>query len=156
MLDLSFICDQTYRVRLMKLNLLPVSYWHEFLYMIFFFNVVTGTVRVSPSFLPQVLVTGTTRSNSNRNVSHFVSRKCNTVTFQRSFINRSARIWNMLANDLRLSCNGQISQFKSIMYQYHVDALAHNYDPENPRSRKSICPSCNVLRNVSVRVRCCF
>ena len=128
MLDLSFIYDQTYRVRLMKLNLLPISYWHEFLDMIFFFKVVTGTVRV--------LATGTTRSNSNRNVSHFISRKCNTVTFQRSFLNRSTRIWSMLANanDLRLSCNGQISQFKSIMYKYYLDALELNYDPENPRS----------------------
>ena len=36
----------------------------------------------------------------------------------------------MLANDLRLSCNGPISQFKSIMYKYYVDALELNYDPE--------------------------
>ena len=36
-LDLPFICDQTYGDRLMiGLNLLPVSYWHEFLGMIFF------------------------------------------------------------------------------------------------------------------------
>ena len=124
--------------------------------MTFFFKVVTGTVRVSPSVLSQVLVTRTSRSSSNHNVTHFTSRKCNTVTFQRSFFNSSGRVWNTLANDLQLSCNLQISQFKSIMYQYHVDALEHNYDPENPRSRKSICPSCNVLRNVSVRVRCCF
>ena len=68
-------------------GLSPISYWHEFLDMIFFFKVVTGTVRVSPSVvLPQVLVTRTTRSNSNRNFSHFISRKCNTVTFQRSFL----------------------------------------------------------------------
>ena len=39
--------------------------------MTFFFKVVTGTVRVSPSVLPQVLVTRTTSSNSNRNVTHF-------------------------------------------------------------------------------------
>ena len=34
-LDLPFICDQTetYRDRLTKLNLLPISYWHEFLDM---------------------------------------------------------------------------------------------------------------------------
>ena len=85
-LDLPFICDQTYGDRLMNLNLLPISYWHEFLDMIFFFKVVTGTVRVSPSVLPQVLVTRTTSSNRNRNVTHFISRKCNTVTFQRSFL----------------------------------------------------------------------
>ena len=124
----------TYGDRLMNLNLLPISYWHEFLDMIFFFKVVTGTFRVSPSVIPQVLVTRTTRSNSNRNVTHFISRKCNTVTFQRSFFNRSTRIWNMLANDLQLSCNLQISQFKSIMCKYYVDALERNYDPENPRS----------------------
>ena len=68
-----------HRDRLMKLNLLPVSYWHEFLDMIFFFKVVTGTVRVSPSVLPQVLVARTTGSNSNRNVTHFISRKCNML-----------------------------------------------------------------------------
>ena len=155
-LDLPFICDQTYGDRLMNLNLLPISYWHEFLDMTFFFKVVTGTFRVSPSVIPQVLVTRTTRSNSNRNVTHFISRKCNTVTFQRSFFNRTTRIWNTLANDLQLSCNLQISQFKSIMYKYYVDALERNYDPENPRSWKTICPSCNVSRNVSVRLRCCF
>ena len=60
-LDLPFICDQTYANgdRLMKLNLLPISYWHEFFDMIIFFKVVTGAVRVSPSVLPQVLVTRT-------------------------------------------------------------------------------------------------
>ena len=122
-LDLPFICDQTYGDRLMNLNLLPISYWHEFLDMIFFFKVVTGTFRVSLSVIPQVLVTRTTRSNTNRNVTHFISRKCNTVTFQRSFFNRSTRIWNTLANDLQLSCNLQISHLKSIMYKYYVDAL---------------------------------
>ena len=45
-LDLPFFCDQTYGNRLMNLNLLPNSYWHKFLDMIFLFKVVTGTVRV--------------------------------------------------------------------------------------------------------------
>ena len=67
----------------MKLVLLPISYWYEFLDMIFFFKVVTGIDLL----------------NSNRNVTHFISRKCNTVTFQRSFKNRTTRIWNTLAND---------------------------------------------------------
>ena len=70
----------------MNLNLLPISYWHEFLDMIFFFKVVAGTVRVSHSVLPEVLVTRTTRSNSNRNLNSLISRECNTVTFQRSFL----------------------------------------------------------------------
>ena len=44
-LDLPSICHQTYGDRLMNLNLLPISYWHKFLDMIFFFKVVTGTVK---------------------------------------------------------------------------------------------------------------
>ena len=60
------------------------------------------------------------------------------------------------ANDLQLSCNLQISQFKSIMYKYYVDVLEHNYDPKDPRSWKTICPSCNISLNVSVHLRCCF
>ena len=140
----------------MNLNLLPNSYRHEFLDMVFFFKVVTGTVRVSPSVLPQVLVTRTTRSSSTRNVTHFISRKCNTVPFQRSFLNRTTRIRNTLANDLQLSCNLQISQFKSIMYKYYMDALERNYYPENPRSWITICQSCNLSSNVSVRFRGCF
>ena len=155
-LDLPFICDQTYGERLINLNLLPISYWHESLEKIFFFKVVTGTVKVSPSVLPQVLVTRTTRSSSTRNVTHFISRKCNTVPFQRSFLNRTTRIRNTLANDLQLSCNLQISQFKSIMYKYYMDALERHYDPENPRSWITICPSCNISSNVSIRFCGCF
>ena len=155
-LDLPFICDQTYGDRLMNFKSLPISCWHKFLDMIFFFKVVTGTVRISPSVLPQVMVTLTTRSESKRNVTHFISRKWNIVTFQRSFFNRTTKIWNTLTNDLQLWCNFQISQFKSVMYKYYVDALKRNYDPENPRSWKTISPSCNVSRNVFVRVCCCF
>ena len=65
-LDLPFICDQTYGDRLMNLSLLPIFYWHEFLDMIFLFKVVTGTVRVSSS-----VPSRTTRSNSNR-VNHLI------------------------------------------------------------------------------------
>ena len=36
----------------------------------------------------------------------------------------------------------------------YMDALEHNYDPENPRLWKTIRPSCNVSHNMSVRLRC--
>ena len=35
----------------MKLVFLPTSYWHEFLDMIFFFKVVTGSVRTATVML---------------------------------------------------------------------------------------------------------
>ena len=55
-----------------------------------------------------------------------------TVTFQRLFFNTTTRIWTTLANNLHLSCNPHISQFKSITYKYYEDALEHNYDTEDP------------------------
>ena len=36
-LNLSFRCNTTYKERLLQLNLIPLSYWHEYLDMIFFF-----------------------------------------------------------------------------------------------------------------------
>ena len=79
----------------MKYNLLPTFYsiiLYFFIYilfsdMIFFFKAVTGTVIVTSYVPPQVFAARTTRSNSNRNFAHFISRKCDTVTFQRSFSN---------------------------------------------------------------------
>ena len=70
----------------MNLNLLPISYWPEFLDMIFFFKVVIGTFRVGPSVIPQVLVTRTTRSNSNRNVTHFIQGNIILSLFRDPFL----------------------------------------------------------------------
>ena len=37
-LDLPFICDASYSVRLDRLDLIPLCYWHEFLDLVFYFN----------------------------------------------------------------------------------------------------------------------
>ena len=137
-LDLPFICDQTYRQRLMNLNLLPISYWHEFLDMIFFFKVVAGTVRVSHSVLPEVLVTRTTRSNSNRNLNSLISRECNTVTFQRSFFmikppesgTRQQMTFNFHATFT--SPNSNPSCTRTTWMPQNVTTTLRTHDPEKP------------------------
>ena len=35
-LNLPFFCEESYKDRLIKMDLLPVSYWHEYLDMFFF------------------------------------------------------------------------------------------------------------------------
>ena len=37
-LDLPFICETSYKQRLIDLNFLPLSYWHEYLDMLFFYK----------------------------------------------------------------------------------------------------------------------
>ena len=38
----SFRCDVTYKTRLQVTNLLPISFWHEFLDTVFFYKAVNN------------------------------------------------------------------------------------------------------------------
>ena len=52
-LDLPFICETSYKQRLIDLNFLPLSYWHEYLDMLFFYKTNCGIMRISESVLPR-------------------------------------------------------------------------------------------------------
>ena len=41
-LRLPFLCKETYLERLIKLELMPLTYWHEYLDLVFFFKCVNG------------------------------------------------------------------------------------------------------------------
>ena len=69
-LNLPYLCSETYRERLVSLGLLPLSYWHEYLDLVFFFKAVNGLVDVSHDVLPEVISeTRTTRSSSGNQIS---------------------------------------------------------------------------------------
>ena len=109
----------------MQLNLLPLTYWHEYLDMVFLFKAVTGRVEINPTVTPRIRApTSTTRYTSNLDITLFLIRSCKR-TFQRSFFNRTGRIWNALAVDLGLS-------------------VACSDDPDDPYSFKSLCLTCSV------------
>ena len=62
-LNLPYLCSETYRERLVSLGLLPLSYWHEYLDLVFFFKAGNGLVDVSHDVLSYVISeTRTTRS----------------------------------------------------------------------------------------------
>ena len=76
-LNLPFLCEESYKDRLIKLVLLPVSYWHEYLDMVFVFKSVTGLDKVNPTLIPtRCTLSRATRSSSNTNVTLFVPKKC--------------------------------------------------------------------------------
>ena len=54
-LDLPFICDVGYSVRLEQLDLIPLCFWHEFLDMVFYFKCINGIINIHDDVLPQVL-----------------------------------------------------------------------------------------------------
>ncbi len=74
-LNLPFRTDTTYEQCLNNLNLLLLTYWHEFLDLIFFFKIVHNLVKINPGYMPsQYIPPRTTRTISDPNLRHFNAR----------------------------------------------------------------------------------
>ena len=129
----------------MSVNLLPVCYWHELLDLVYFYKATHNMIHLDPSQIR----TSVTSSQS------FVPKKCRTSTFQKSFFIRITRIWDLLITRLDLD-NVTLENFKSVLYGYYSRALATNYDPDSPRSFKSICLKCNTARFLDQEISCCM
>ena len=154
-LNLPYLCSETYRERLVSLGLLPLSYWHEYLDLVFFFKAVNGLVDVSHDVLPELISeTRTTRSSSGNQIS-FRPAKCKTSTYQRSFFIRATRTWNSLPPTLR-SPGLNIRQFKTDLQNYYLIALRECFNENDPRTWKTICLKCNASRNLRSKLTCCF
>ena len=120
------------RERLVSLGLLTLSYWHEYLDLVFFFKAVNGLVDVSHDVLPEVISeTRTTRSSSGNQIS-FRPAKCKTTTYQRSFFVRASRTWNSLRPTLR-SPGINIRQFKTDLQNYYLTSLRECFNHRNNR-----------------------
>ena len=154
-LNLSFSCSDSYVSRLRSLSLLPICYWHEYLDMVLFFKIVHNLVSVKQFVVPSVRTTRCTRSSSNSDVIKFNVPRCKTSTYQRSFLVRTTRVWNTLADVLNISTNN-LNSFKSVMLNYYFTSMETTYDPENPRTFKTICVKCNLPRSLMHPVECCF
>ena len=151
-LNLPFSTDIDYRTRLRSLQLLPVSSWHEYLDLTLFFKITHGFVESSAP--PVIQVTHrATRSSSNNSIK-YVIRKCKTTTYQQSFFVRTCRIWNRLIDVLHFNTDS-VSVFKSVLLKYYHQSLELNYDPDNPRTFKTICLKCNSVRSLANPLSCC-
>ena len=154
-LNLPFMCSESYRDRLITLELMPLSYWHEYMDLVFFYKAINGLVVISEDVLPKPIIpTRVTRSSSASELS-FRSPKCRTRTFQRSYITRVTRAWNCLPTDLRQP-NLSLSTFKSLLRQYYSKALHSCFDAEDTRTWRSICLNCNSCRSLTNVINCCF
>ena len=74
-----------------------MSYWHEYLDLMFFFKAINGIITVPKEILPKRSVPSRpTRSSSINSVISYRPRRCKTATYQRSFFIRATRTWNSL------------------------------------------------------------
>ena len=152
-LKLPIPCTVSYMDRLKSLDLLPLTFWQEYLDMVFFFEIIHGLVSVDPSIIPKARITRPTRFSSSGAIK-FVEPNCQTVTYQKSNIIRCIRVWNVFADELNLRINA-LNDFKQAIVEYYKTALS-NYDCENPRTFKSVYLKCNKCCSLAQPVSCCF
>ena len=151
---LPFSTTITYSSRLQALSLLPLCYWHEYLDMVFFFKLTHGQVNQSPSVIPPIRSIITTKSSS-KFTPKFTVPKCKITTGQRSFLIRSTRIWNTLADPLHLTMD-TLSSFQSVLLNYYYTDLENTSNIDDPRTFKTICIRCNQVRNLNSPITCCY
>lgn len=136
--------------------MLPFSYWQEYFDIVYFYKLVNKFVKINPSVMPRIRNTRNTTSSSNPGCVLYQVRLCKTTTFQRSYLNRSSRMWNILASSIERFCDGNLSTLRANLFQYYSHAVVYCYNPEDPRTWKTICPSCNTARHLNANITCCF
>ena len=141
-LDLPFFCEISYNQRLDMLDLIPVCYWHEFLDMVFFFKCINGILVINNELTPAIQNRGRATRSADPNCLMFKTKRCRTATYQKSFLTRSTRVWNILPKDLTHK-NTTINGFKSGLLKYYKTTLENVYNPDDSRTWKSICLCCS-------------
>ena len=102
-LKLPFRCDVTYNTRLQLTNLLPISYWHEFLDIVFFYKAVNNLVFIDSEALPATRQSMRSTRSLSSNAITYIPKRSRAVTYQRSFFIRACRTSNVLPAELRTS-----------------------------------------------------
>ena len=97
----------------------------------FFFKAVNNIITVSNEVLPQPIIPSRlTRTSVDTNLLSFRPRKCNTLTYQRSFFIRVIRTYNSLPEDLSLV------RFRTLLLDYYHNAA--NVDVDECRRRQNV------------------
>jgi hypothetical protein len=144
-LALPFKSDITYKSRLVTLKILPLSYWHECLDVLFLLKCKGGFTIIDVDIMREqtnkVHLTMSLRSVSDSLITYHVP-KTKTLCQQNSYVVRVARIWNTLPEKLR---EPEISfpSFKNLFFDYHIRATGTIFDLHKPQSWKTVCLKCH-------------
>ena len=157
MLDLPFRCDTIYQQRLLSLDLISLCYWHECLDIVLFYKLIHGHASIDTNFRPST-TNDNRRETRSSNPDHltFLTNQYKTNSYEKSFLNRSTRLWNIV-NILPKELTGNnisLTQFKSGLYEYYQLTVKNILIVGGPRMWKSVCLSCNMCRNLYCEIVC--
>ena len=94
-------CDTEYRDRLLATSLLPLSYWHEYLDVVFFYKANHDIFNIDKKILPFPQPQGQRQTRSfNPNSHKYKIPTYKTSTYAKSYKIRTSRIWNVHTTQL--------------------------------------------------------
>ena len=134
---------------MIKLDLIPVSYWFEYLDLVFFYKCRNGLF----NFDIFKYVTPYSNNRVTRNSFISIDYKPNltkTSTFRDSYFNRIIPLWNSLPLNTKESTT--LSSFKTKVRSHYKSLLHLAFDPDRIRTFKTICSKC---RSVTPATVCC-
>ena len=85
----------------------------------------------------------------------FTTKRCKTTTYQRSYFNRSTRLWNILPRDLTGKNKVSLTQFKYGPFSYYKLALK-NVCNVLERGNLYVCLVTRVVRSLSFKISCSY
>ena len=126
--SLPYRSEVSNKQRLLKIGLLPLSYWHEFLDLVCVFKCL---VSISDLFI-SVMNSARPRRTVYSKGTLLNTIRANTLTFENSFYYRATRIWSTLPAHLwNTDCS--VAHFKKDLFNYFLYILKSVYDVDTPR-----------------------
>ena len=127
----------SYRDRLLTLKLLPLTFDRELKDLVFFYKCLNGFTDLNVSDFVSFVSHGRTRLSNSYNLKTPV---CKTSTFQASYFNRIAKLWNYICKfspptsfsttaSFRNFITEHMFHFCSITFTYTIPVPGQFYDP---------------------------
>ena len=144
-LSLLFMSGISYKERLIKTGLLALSYWHQYLDIVYLYKMLVSSQDRNIQIKTTCRVT---RENSGTAQIALHIPRANTLTFQNSFYCRPSRTFNCLPSVIRQS-KLSIHQFKCNLFNHYQKMSEEIYDLDVRQTFKTICVKCHSCRPLS-------
>jgi hypothetical protein len=122
-------CEMPYKQRLLKLELLSLSYDREMKDLVFFFKSLYGYVDLNINNCVSFVQHGRTRLSQATGVM-LQTPMCRTATFQSSYFNRIVKPWNSICQDVNPDSFSSPISFKNFLKRRYLELLRSVYDVE--------------------------
>lgn len=129
--------DLNYKTRLIRLKLLPFSFFCEYLDLLFLFRCLQDEIHLNIFQFVQFCSSVTRRGSSGLELRLLPAR---TSTFRDSYFVRICPLWNALPIEIRSS--NSTATFKRLLRSLLRKRLNDIFDVDNIRTWRIICPLC--------------